>query len=312
MRKYSYSKITIRVISISFMIFFLFLISNISFKTVAAQDTGLTITVDDIIEANKEFSVIVRYNGSVAEDISVYIQNEPTSSTTNKHGVAYLVAPSEPGSWLIIARDESGVYGGAEATYPIKIVSEPAFWESPYFPIALAIICLIGAIVFVNLKQKKDIYNRTKELSKEKLMKIQGIGDRGKPPSSNQKKEIRVETKLESSKPYEPEPVRAKQTQDAKVEEIRISRPRKKKEVVKVEEKKDETEKVISEKRMKKRDYDWFEGTDDVRYEIGKLTGEIDEEGVDKWFEGVDGLKDKIDEKVKKKDKKKKKDEAEE
>ena len=57
---------------------------------------------------------------------------------------------------------------------------------------------------------------------------------------------------------------------------------------------------------MKKRNYDWFEGTDHLRYEIDKLTGEIDEEGVDKWVEGVEGLQDKINERVKKKDKKKK------
>ena len=38
-----------------------------------------------------------------------------------------------------------------------------------------------------------------------------------------------------------------------------------------------------------------------MRYEIDKLTGEIDEEGVDKWFEGVDDIKKKIDEKMKKK-----------
>ena len=42
-----------------------------------------------------------------------------------------------------------------------------------------------------------------------------------------------------------------------------------------------------------------------MRYEIDKLTGEVDEEGLDKWFEGVSDLKVKIDEKIKKKDKKK-------
>ena len=96
-----------------------------------------------------------------------------------------------------------------------------------------------------------------------------------------------------------------KPDEDPKVEEIRISRPRKEKEVVDVETEDDETEKVINKKKLQQRDYDWFEGSDDVQYEIDKLTGEVDEEGLDKWYEGVDGLKEKIDEKVKKKDKKK-------
>ena len=100
--------------------------------------------------------------------------------------------------------------------------------------------------------------------------------------------------------------VRIQSQQEAKVEEIRISKPRKEKEVVPVESQEDETEKVINRKKTQKRDYDWFEGTDDIRYEIDKLTGEIDEEGVDKWYEGAGTLKEKIDEKMKKKDKKKK------
>ena len=39
--------------------------------------------------------------------------------------------------------------------------------------------------------------------------------------------------------------------------------------------------------------------------EIEKLTGDVDENNIDKWFEGVDSLKDKVNAKIKKKDKKK-------
>lgn len=307
MRTDIYSKISIKVILISIMIF---LISNILTLTVTAQEKQLKIIVDDIIQANKPFSVTVTDNdsGIGVEDITVFISgSDKPSSKTNEYGVAYLTAPSDPRDWMIVAEDGSGVY--KKATYPIKVVAEPGFWESPYFPIAVAIICLIGAIVFVNLKQKKDIYNRADEISKEKLMEKQGIKEK-KTSSSSNRKGLKVETTLES-KPYELEPVRAKPTEDPKVEEIRISRPRKEKEIIPVKEK-DKAEKVISEKRIKKREYDWFEGTDDARYEIDKITGEIDEEGIDKWFEGVDHLKDKIDEKVKKKDKKKNKSEQEE
>jgi hypothetical protein len=230
-------------------------------------------------------------------------------STTNSNGYAFFIAPSEPRNYVIEA--SKNIDGKTiRVQLEIKVVSEPGFWESSYFPIIVATICLVGAIVYVNMRQKNDVYNRAKEISQEKLIKTQEKKGKISPSTSDKKKETKVEAKFEI-KSHEPEPVRAKATKDTKVEEMRISRPRKQKEVIPVEEKKDETEKVISEKKMKKRSYDWFEGTDDVRYEIDKLTGEIDEEGIDKWYEGIEGLRDKIDEKVKKKDKKKK-DEKEE
>ena len=93
--------------------------------------------------------------------------------------------------------------------------------------------------------------------------------------------------------------------QEAKVEEIRISRSRKDREVSSVSDK--EKGNTISRRNGKKTSHGWFEGTDDIRYEIDKMTGEIDEEGKDKWFEGTDNIRAKIDEKLKKKDKKKEK-----
>jgi hypothetical protein len=90
-----------------------------------------------------------------------------------------------------------------------------------------------------------------------------------------------------------------------KVEEIRISRPRKEKEIVPINAEEEKVDEAIPRKVRRRHEYDWFEGTDDIRYEIDKITGKIDEEGADKWFEGIDDIRAKIDEKVKKKDKKK-------
>ena len=42
-----------------------------------------------------------------------------------------------------------------------------------------------------------------------------------------------------------------------------------------------------------------------MRYKIDKLTGEIDEEFIDKWFEGIEDIRSKVDEKLKKNLKKK-------
>jgi hypothetical protein len=165
-----------------------------------------------------------------------------------------------------------------------------------YFTLLLGTIILICAILLVNFRQRKSITSRAKELSSDKSVEKYG-GEIGSTGSD------KIEEKHEI-KYYDKDVVRIQPKKESKVEEIRITRPYKDKEVVPVDSKEDETEKIIKKKEMQKRDYDWFEGTDDVRYEIDKLTGKIDEEGLDKWFEGVGHHKDKINEKVKKKDKK--------
>jgi len=311
MRKKTYSKINGDHIVILFILVLLLFICIANWTAVSVQGKKLEIYMDNtVVHVNEQFSVQVVDNETKkgVEGVAVSIQGPSTYlAYSNRNGNAFLTAPSEPGECLIVATME-GYDGKGELV--IKVIPSPAFWESPFFPIIVATICLISAIVYVSIRQKKDIYKRTKEISKEKLMKIQENTGKITSSRSDKKKETRLETKFET-KPYEPKPIRAKTTKDAKVEEIRISRPRKQKEVIPVETKKDETEKVISEKRVKRRDYDWFEGKDDVRYEIDKLTGEIDEEGIDKWFEGVDDLRNKIDEKMKKKDKKNKEEKEE-
>ena len=59
----------------------------------------------------------------------------------------------------------------------------------------------------------------------------------------------------------------------------------------------------LRKKIKKKGQHDWFIGHDELKYEIDKITGEIDEDGIDKWYEGKDNIKEKIKEKVKQKDK---------
>jgi len=265
---------------------------------------------DTVVNEDEEFSVKVYSNESSdgIQGVTVYIQSTSMPpATTNRNGIAFLKAPSNSGNFLIVAEKTDYSRGELE----IKVVTSPAFWEHPYFLIVIAIVCLVGAIIFVNIKQKKDIYNRAKEITHQKLLKKH---DKKKDEKNNKnvsfEKEKPVFNEKVKEKTYTPEPVRSKPSDDAKIEEIRISRPKIKKEVVSVDDKKG-PDKVVLEKKIKKRDYDWFEGKKDVRYEIDKITGEIDEKGKDKWFEGVDTVKLKIDEKVKKKDKKKKDDKEE-
>jgi len=81
------------------------------------------------------------------------------------------------------------------------------------------------------------------------------------------------------------------------VEIIRIrSRDDKNKETKNISENKKGSDKVIS--LNKKNEYEWFNGTDTMKYKIDKLTGDVNEKPDDKWFVGEDNIRFKVDKKV--------------
>jgi len=259
----------------------------------------LVISSDDVVEGGKYFTVYVEdEDNNPIEGAIIGLQNNwDQKEETNNEGKAFLKAPEDQETIKIIAQKDPFI----SDSKIIRVNIPQAWWKtlinSWYFPILIATIVLILIIIFVNHQQKKSIYHRSKEITdKQKQKKYEEINL------------DKIKSKEQEDEYYNTKPIRSKKQKDSKVEEIRISRPRKDKEIIPVKEQ-DETEKVIERKKNKKNNFDWFEGTEDVRYEIDKLTGEIDEEGVDKWFEGVDGLKEKISEKVKKKDNKKDDDE---
>lgn len=279
---------------------------NSSNKTITVLNNvskQLDISTDDVVDADKLFSVYVYdENGDPVPDAIVGIESVwIEKDETDDEGRAWLTAPEDKDTIKIIAQKN----GYIQDEVTIRVNIPPLWWESLikswYFPILIATIILILVVVYVNFRQKKSIYTRAKEISdnktNEKYEEISLQKD-----NSEEKQESRY---------YSKDAVRGQTDENSKVEEIRISRPRKEKEIIPVESEKDKAEKVINRKKIQRRDYDWFEGTDDIRYEIDKLTGEIDEEGLDKWYEGVDNLKEKIDEKVKKKDKKEDKEDEE-
>ena len=250
----------------------------------------------DVVDAGDTFAVYVYdSDDNPVSGILVGIDRiHGQTGTTDDDGRVWLKAPENLETMTIYAQKDGVIIGDLE----IKVNIELPWWEilikSMYFPIFIAMIILIIIVLYVSFRQKKSVYGRAKEIAdnkaKEKYEEI-----------TLQKQNVEEQEKQYYSK----DTVRAQPEKDSKVEEIRISRPRKEKEIVPVETEKDKTEKIIEKKKNQINEYDWFEGTDDIRYEIDKLTGEIDEEGIDKWYEGVDNLKEKINEKVKKKDKKK-------
>jgi hypothetical protein len=259
----------------------------------------LVISHDDyVVEAGERFSVTItenELNGAPVGGVRIAIQSFGQSALTDDNGRAWLTAPEEREKITIIATKDGYENGQALMEVNIPPTLLDLIIRNRYFTILMGTIILICVILFVNFKQRLSIDIRAKEISKEKKDK-------------KFKKRIgkdKAEKKPESYY-YEKDNIRVQPERESKIEEIRITRPSKEKEIVPVPVEEDKTEKIIKKKERQKRDYDWFEGTDDVRYEIDKLTGKIDENSTDKWFEGVDHHKDKISKKMKKKDKKEK------
>ncbi len=262
--------------------------------TVKDQPTLIIIPENYVVDEEQKFSVTIKNKDTnePVEGVDVYIQSFIESKdTTDENGIAFLKAPKNREE-ITIKTDHKDY---ETASLRLELNAEPSaiekFFDTGYASIIIAVILLIVVILFVNYRQRKSVFKRAKEITKKKRMKKYDLDTNGNNSSKDESRsmdQIRV-----NSKP------------DSKVEEIRISRSRKEKEVVPIKAEEDKKEKIIKNKKEKRKDYDWFEGTDDVRYEINRLTGKIDEEGVDKWFEGIDKLKKKIDEKVKE-DKKKK------
>ena len=267
-----------------------------------AQDehTKLKINLDKInFRAKEEFAVrVTDENGNPIAGVTVGIQHIGNTDVTNANGLAQLIAPDvkEKTEITIIAQKFGYTTGNTTAL----VLKEASIWEkmleNEYTFIVIAIVFLIVVILFVNFRRKrmdKFVDNRTKEISEEQKLK--------RDTSNEEIVTLPTSEKIREKTVYQ----NTGQDKGPKVEEIRIARPDKDKNIVSVESEKEGKKKLIPRRTLSKHGYDWFEGTDDIRYEIDRLTGEIDEEGKDKWFEGIEDIRAKIDEKLKKKDKEK-------
>ncbi len=251
---------------------------------------------DYIIPAGDYFYVTVYENnidGNTVEGVKVYISNcGDMMVNTQMDGKAYLNAPKDRGEIKIIASKLGYINGNL--TIKIKPQSDiiSQIIHNKIFLIFLSFLVLIFAILFVHFRQKKNIYNHAKEISDKKTFEKYAS-----------KSDSSYDENIGESTDFTKSPVRVSQGNDGKVEEIRISRPNKEKYIVGIETQVNGIKEPAKYKNNKHDEDEWFEGIDDIRYEIDKLTGKIDEKGKDKWFEGVDDFKKKIDEKIKRKNK---------
>ena len=276
--------------------------TNFNSQTITVKDFKIYIESmsGKIIDEGKMFSIKITDGINPIENVDVRIQNvqnsDKSDDITDKDGIAILKAPKNKDEITIYAD-----YNNEKSFIKLTIQQEPTFFENlinnNLTPLLIALIILFLMIIYVHLKQKKPIYTKNQIETDEIKKEINPVLD---------KKENKKFDFENNSSTLEDKIVRVNSDKDTKVEEIRISRPKKEKKVVPIDTNEDKTNKILLEKKdqLNKNYQDWFAGKDDIKYEINKLTGEIDEDGLDKWFEGVDNLKEKINEKVKKEKKK--------
>jgi hypothetical protein len=252
------------------------------------------------IEAGNQFSVVVTdETGAPVSNVSVGIQNdkgENAVDTTNRDGRAWLTAPDDREEIVLLAQ-KSGYLDGTgvlRVNIPQSVLQRVL--QHPSTPILIAVVLLVSAVVIVYLKQRRtsSIIPRSTEKEEHPGPKRTPGTIRSKPVSTPGMTPIKPSTTA-TNVDLQGKP---------KVEEIRISRPRKEKNVVPVDQK-SETSIHQKKKAPKAARCEWFEGTEDFRYQIDRMTGKLDETKTDKWFEGTSDIRKKIDEALKQKDREK-------
>lgn len=236
------------------------------------------------VEASKQFSVLVTdvYGQSIS-GVTVGIESytgEGSIGTTNENGRVWLIAPKDRNEINIIAQKQD--HNNA-IPITLGVNTNPGFidtlLQNQYFPILIAFFLLGAAILYVNYRQRKSHPLFQKMYSKKEDI-------------SNSRKN-KTDVKLN---PHDLDP-------GPKIEEIRITRNKDDKNVVSLAEQQKSTEHHLSKKqKMRKYQDEWFEGTNDIRYEIDRITKQIDDKGKDKWFHGTDDVRKKIDMKIRNKD----------
>jgi hypothetical protein len=252
------------------------------------------------VEAGNQFSVVVTdETGTPVSDVTVGIQNDKANNavdTTNRDGRAWLTAPEDREEIVLLAQ-KSGYLDDTRilrVNIPQSVLQRVL--QHPYTPILIAVVLLVSAVGIVYLKQRRtsSIISRSMEKENYTVRKRTPGTITSKPTSASgmtPKKPPATATNVDlQGKP--------------KVEEIRISRPRKEKNIVPVDQT-SETSIHQKKKLPKAARCEWFEGTEDFRYQIDRMTGKLDETKKDKWFEGTSDIRKKIDEALKQKDREK-------
>ena len=251
----------------------------------------------DTVPEDGSFSVTVAdQNDEPISGVTLYIEGyEKAFDATNEKGKTVIDAPEVDRDVEInITAIKSGYFPSSD-TIHVENVNQPIIDDfiSTIFevsPIAFALFLVIFAMLFVRFRKKTPILLST---SNTDVSQINEKPLRDKKESWSQKNRSYKQTKQINKKMGE-EPA---STKGSHVEIIRIhSRDDKNKETKNISENKKGLKKALP--LNKKNEYEWFNGTDAMKYKIDKLTGNVTEKPADKWFVGEDNIRFKVDKKV--------------
>ena len=261
--------------------------SNSTILTVLNKIQLVIVPDSYTVEASKQFSVLVTDNeGRQISGVTVAVESftgQGSIGTTNENGRVWLVPPENRNEINIIAQKQ-----GYKDAIPITlgVNKNPGFIDSliqnQYFPVLMAFFLLGAAILYVNFRQRRSNPLFQHRDSK----KTNNVNTR--------KSKMDVKSGFGNINP------------GPKVEEIRITRNKDDKNIVSFGQQQKIPEKQLTKRqKIRKHQDEWFEGTNDMRYEIDRITKQIDDRGKDNWFHGTDNIRKKIDMKIKNKDQEK-------
>ena len=248
------------------------------------------------VEGGHHFSIVVTdETGAPVSGVIVGIQNdkgEDSVDTTNTDGRAWLVAPEDRREIIILAQKEGYLDGSRMLRVNIPLGIIERVLHHPFTPIVIAMVLLVAVLGIVYIRQR-----RTSPLSPQNFKDEAPFPPTRKPGTITSKS---LSTPVMTTK--QSTATNVDLGGKPKVEEIRISRPGKEKNIFPVGQT-NPSSMPLKKKPIKGARCDWFEGTEDFRYQIDKMTGKIDETKTDKWFEGTSDIRKKIVEALKQKDK---------
>jgi hypothetical protein len=242
---------------------------------------------DFIVDGNTYFSVLISdEKGIPISNATVGIQSyisKDSIDKTDENGRARIYAPNHLDEIIILAQKN----GYNNATEKIWINTNPNIIEkiiqNPNNIIIISIIILLIAIIIVTIRrQGEQLINK-----KQKPHKINNIEK--KIDKTNQLNQKNSKNKKDDNN-----------IKESKIEEIRINKKEPTQKIVTITNKKEIKKTNFQKHNRIKRNKDWFEGIDDIRFKIDKLTKDIESINENEWFEGKENLRKKIDDKLKK------------
>jgi len=250
---------------------------------------NLIITLDrGIVNEGESFKLTVTdQNNQIISDVDVYLESYGQK-------IGHAITNAEGAAFIVAPSIEETTdiivrafrIGYQPASATIHIENTAEFIFSEQIPLLVAFLILLSSIIIVQLRKRK--YKQLKPTRTTRKLHTTTHRHVPKTPQPTQN----------SKRIIDPNAVTvARQTvkqRSSRVEEIRIHASEKK-HITNYVSPKHKPESTSSNDPNK-----WLEGTNNVKYKIDELTGEIDPNKKDKWFEGVDNIKDKVDKKLKK------------